>query len=347
MATIVPVTVGPDPGDDYGSIRTAEAGEERDLPALDEISRIICRNFVDVTGFSCYFSGWVVDATRYIDIVTENAHPGYWDATKYVLDCQASDSFGYAIRFGEKDMRVDGLQIDCNHLGANVATAMYISGAGANGDIRIANNIIKLGTATANSRNGIVIEYSAEVWNNIIYDFKGGGGSCIGISATTFHNHTAWMYHNTVVNCITGFSEGGNVLSYLRNNIAQDNTTDYAGTYNTHSNNISGDGTSPDGAFQNKTVTFKNKVGRDLRLDTSDTEAKDNGIDLSANPDGAPVVPLRDIVGTLRPEGSGWDIGAFELPQAVAGGIGSMQVGKGLITLGNKWVGEQIIQNLK
>ncbi len=56
-------------------------------------------------------------------------------------------------------------------------------------------------------------------------------------------------------------------------------------------------------------VSYSPKTAtNDLRLGASDTAAKDKGVDL-----GSPY--NTDKLGTLRPQGSGWDIGAYEYVQ--------------------------------
>ena len=84
--------------------------------------------------------------------------------------------------------------------------------------------------------------------------------------------------------------------------------TDTGGWHGNSTNNCSDDGTQPGGGGQNGEVTFKDETGTppDLRLDATDSVARENGADLQTE------FFDDDIEGESRPGQSDWDIGADE-----------------------------------
>ena len=65
MATTRTRTVKPS-GGDYTTLSAWEAGEQADLPSLDEIRQAECYAMQDTTAVT--IDGWTTDATRYIRI---------------------------------------------------------------------------------------------------------------------------------------------------------------------------------------------------------------------------------------------------------------------------------------
>ena len=93
-------------------------------------------------------------------------------------------------------------------------------------------------------------------------------------------------------------------------------------------NNISSDATSPNAECRNKAVVFISETAgsEDFRLHYSDTNALDQGLDLSAETNLAFSV---DIAGRTRPLGSAWDIGAYEAYEYFVLGTNGAVVGDG------------------
>jgi hypothetical protein len=146
-----------------------------------------------------------------------------------------------------------------------------------------------------------------KVWNNIVYDFNHATSSNnqFGIFNIS-EGISGYFYNNTVINCdygIAGYLEFIEVI----NNITQDCNDGYNGYISDNANtdynisNLSND--FPGSNSQNSTtLTFADKDGDDFHLDSTDTEAIGDGLDLSST-------FSDDIDGDLR---SSWDIGADE-----------------------------------
>ncbi len=73
--------------------------------------------------------------------------------------------------------------------------------------------------------------------------------------------------------------------------------------------NISEDATSPDTAYRNKIIHFVDETNNDFHLANTDTNARNQGTDLSAD---ANLALADDIDGDTRPYRNVWDIGADE-----------------------------------
>ncbi len=87
-ATEVISTIKEDGTGDYTSLSAWEAGENRDLVALDEIAVAqIDGTWTNPDTTAVTIDGWVTDATRYIKIYTTATarHDGKWNTGKYRL----------------------------------------------------------------------------------------------------------------------------------------------------------------------------------------------------------------------------------------------------------------------
>jgi len=122
---------------------------------------------------------------------------------------------------------------------------------------------------------------------------------------TTSSTYYQWAYNCTAVKCDYGFylenSGGGDLFLYAKNCISEQNTTaNWGGALgNLHRITCTdGDG-----------VLFRDPANDDYRLSADDTVAKDQGTDLSAD---SVYAFDDDLLGVQRPQGSAWDIGAYE-----------------------------------
>ena len=82
MATEIIKTVKPS-GGDYTSLANWEAGQQGNLPALNETHTAECYSMEDSSFVDLF--GWTTDPTRYIKIYTplSERHSGKWNANKY------------------------------------------------------------------------------------------------------------------------------------------------------------------------------------------------------------------------------------------------------------------------
>lgn len=136
-----------------------------------------------------------------------------------------------------------------------------------------------------------------ELENNLFYGFDGTGTALL--SECTYGIKA---YNNTITKSNKGLVANGS-NDDIQNNISYGNTTDYSGTAETHATNISSDTTSPDAAFQSITLSFVDYSGNDFHLSSSDTDAINQGTDLSS-------IFTTDIDGDTRD--SNFDIGMDE-----------------------------------
>ena len=274
---------------------------------------------------TCYYdhSDYTLDTTRFtIDVGTTDSdhwvkvytpiggsesinsqrHAGTWDDHKWAL-YTASAGGGNILAIKSLYTKIEGLQVsrsatdDYDYLIAETTTD------GTDGEVT--QCILK-----GNAERGIYFTKGGLIANNIIYDLYKYGVDIYQANAT--NNHT--VFNNTVIDCSTNdfylASDGGTLT--VKNNIAQGTATNYSGYGWTTSNNISEDASSPDSGYQNMSVTFADETNNDFHLASSDTSAKDNGVDLSSDAD----YPLwRDIDGDDRTGGT-WDIGADEYVSA-------------------------------
>lgn len=124
-----------------------------------------------------------------------------------------------------------------------------------------------------------------------------GGAARVFHADSALNNNTVWGNLDT---CINGRSK----IFEMHNNLIQNagGGDGYLTVSNTnHSANLSNDPSSPDDAFDSKTVVFVNQAANDFHLDPSDTEARNNGVNL-----GSPY----DIDIDLEAAEDPWSIGA-------------------------------------
>ena len=304
MITIIVDTGG---AGDYTSLAAAITANQQDLVANNESIRFECRATTGLADTSAVtISGYTTDATHTIEIGSYGIyrHNGVWDDAKYRLIAP-----GYVIHLNQQaNVKIDGLQIALSGTGS-YDYGIFINTAP---NATICNSIIKETGGTGSSRAGLLNSGSAsyKVYNNIVYDFN-TNTTDIGISCSG-GDRQSFVYNNTVVNCGEGINTSWND-GVVKNNIVVDCVNDYSssGFHAECTNNLSSDGSAPGAnSITNAIVQFEDAANNNYRLAASDTSgAKDGGADLSADPD-LPVTD--DIAGTTRPQGSAFDIGAFE-----------------------------------
>lgn len=299
----------------YTSLSAWESAKQRDLVALNEIEVAKIEGIwtsPDTTGVT--IDGWTTGPDNYIKIYTapEARHGGKWDTGKYYLQNSSNP-----LIINEQYIKLDGLQI--NHTGTIYSGTRFLihfnPGSANASSIEVSNSILKGTASTATgAQYGIMFESVAtsagvaKVWNNIIYDIVTSSASSMGIS----YNSMQWrsyIYNNTVINSYTCY-EGFGANTVVKNNIAQNCTDGFNGTFESSSDyNISSLATDAPGSNSKNstTVSFVDASGGDFHLSSSDTSAKDSGANLSSD---SYVSFTTDIDGETR--SGAWDIGADE-----------------------------------
>lgn len=321
MPTTRTRTVKPS-GGDYTSLAGWYAGEQADLVTLDEIRQAECYSMSDTT--LANLIGSTTDATRYLRVYTPTSerHAGQWDATKYRLEGSAR-AYGFITQ--DKFVRIEGVQVKYT-LSSGGGDGIFISNV--SGDTRVSSCILWcVLSGTADAVFGIRPTGStttARIWNNVINDVVNGANATNwGVYA---HEGTTYLSNNTVQNCRDGVVSAS--TCYAKNNLAQGCTTTgfkvvASGTFHASStNNASDFSDAPGSNPQTGTATFVDAANDNFHLAGSDTVAKNNGADLSAD---ANLAFSDDIDGQTR-SGS-WDIGADEYLAVSTGLVFNRMIG--------------------
>jgi hypothetical protein len=171
------------------------------------------------------------------------------------------------------------------------------------------------GTVTSDSNNELVAiapdaSSSMIFRNNYIFDSQH-----VGLSIAAEGSEDIYVHNNTIKDSdedglfINTGNQNANLVSVINNLVVgsgdDDITLDHSPTTEVTTTNATSDATSPESALRNVSVTFDTAP----TLDSGDTDVIDEGTTIAAFSD--------DIYGTSRPQGSSWDIGAYELTASV------------------------------
>ncbi|HRZ95363.1 MAG TPA: LamG domain-containing protein [Candidatus Moranbacteria bacterium] len=249
-------------------------------------------------------------------------HQGKWDEGKYKLEVTAN--YSHVIDIGALNVKVDGLQISTTNSGGNAKGINANTGS----TVEITNNIIRgILSGTAASAAGIGDgsgSTASRIWNNTIYGFVNGANSAYGIYEYAGWTYGHYVYNNTIYNCYIGIQRDGGIV-VAKNNIVQNSTTGYSGTFDsTSTNNLSDHADAPGTNPQNsKTVTFQDSTNKDFHLGIGDTAARNYGINIGTGSTEPYLVVTSDIDGNNRNTDSrGYDIGADEAATAIYYSVG-------------------------
>jgi hypothetical protein len=324
--TTVVVTVGPT-GRDYTSLIAAEAGEQRDLVALNEVAEIVCYGFVDQPGVS--FSGWTADATRHIIVrAAAGAEAGMpWRTTGAYTLSGMPVTGGNSINVSDGRPRFIGLQIRVDAFSFDF-TQHGISGADY---FEVENCHIRyVGHPTNNGQaygiNNAFGGYRAV--NTIVADFDSTGG---GTGRIAFHNASLTtgrvIYNCTAINCLIGVQGSADFSTATVKNTLVDSRglsgavgfQDLGSGFGASSDYNATDLTGAPGANSrnSQNFTFVDAAGGDYRLTLDDLGARRFGTDLSADP----TYPFNNDFQNRVRHASSWDIGAFQSPEVVVSQI--------------------------
>lgn len=275
-------------------------------------------------------NGLTLDATRGLHITVDAAdrHDGKWNASKYRL----VGSFYYGvIHLRDSFVEISWLQIEQTRTGATPSTfanGVHVEITGVtSGRIFLGQNIMRYTGDYTNQNAEAFSDEIAETsgvdkvfYNNIMYDWKRA------IELRPMGNEDLYAYNNTCYSNQTGEcyvvrgSGAGSVTLTAYNNLANGTNSGWdidvtAGGTWTHNSNLSENTSSPDNTWDSLAVAFVNEGTKDFHLAPGDTAAKDEGVDLSAMPEGLTI----DIDNNTRV--APWDIGADEEQGAAGAGL--------------------------
>lgn len=278
--------------------------------------------------------GWTSGSTLVITYNTGDYHNGSLSSGAYIETASASPS----VQIVNPGIQVtlSGVRIKNTSSGSVVR----VLSAGAN-TTSIIDCIINLARTSNTTAYCVYIDpddnTTAKVYmeNNLLVRTESTGGTGVYSEVLVFSAVTTGVeltaYNNTIVDLQVGFSflrqqviDGtANTTVVLRNNAAYTSNNSYqttsvgTGTYSTtNTNNASSDGTASTWASGSDNVTsittavFNDYANDDFSLASGTNVLVDAGYNLAGIVD-------TDIIGTSRPQGSAYDIGAWE---RIAGG---------------------------
>ncbi len=295
-------------GGDYTSLSSAEAGEQGDLPALDDQVDLACYDFTD-TGGKVDISGWITSATCYLRIYAVTGHAGVWDSSKYNLS--VSTGFAEALVIQEDYVRIEGLQLDTTHATqANNTVGIINTSTAANTDIRVERCIIRRTGRQAGHRCVYHTSGKLTLRNSVIYGNLDGAG-VYAIGGTHIEQNT------TVVACSgIGIENAFSASTVTLDNVYSGGHTGaaYDGTMTrttcAHSSATSFSGSTASIAYSTANFTNVTAGSENLHLVSgASSTLLTGGTDLSGT-------FTTDIDGQTR---SDWSIGADEYIASAAG----------------------------
>jgi hypothetical protein len=259
-------------------------------------------------GIALYPGDGVQDSIRFVtvrgcEVYNTGQDPGY------------AEGHGFTVKGWVRDST-----IEYNYVHDVASSAVFFSGPENDGDQRSAENVvIRHNILTSQDNNGIIRLYSkgskdVKIYGNLIFDNSITGGlSLAGAESGTLD---LLVYNNVFYNTYVDF--GGHSLNVhtleFKNNIVQYSSSQLrnSGSITSQSNNIL---TSSNPGFSNpnsKPSGFVGTHGVDLRPNTdgfaltSGSSALNTGTALGSAYNSS-------INSVSRPQGSGWDIGAYEM----------------------------------
>lgn len=277
---------------------------------------------------ACTWTGITTDATHLIRQQTSGANKPIvapWiDSTKYHMSSAAASG---TLQINILYFEFDGLQVENTATGSGAYAAIQSNTAAAL-SWKGANSIFKVAacnTGGGGTCDGVfffpnVANTKLTLYNTLSF---GAGSSNYYLRAGGSNNgEVLIVYNNGAYGGAYGYRFDGNGASLTlrdKNNWSQSNATNgffisgSFGTY-THNNNVTADASSPDVGGRSLTISFTNQGTGDYTLASSDTSAKDQGADLSAD---AFFAFSTDLQGHTR---SGtWDVGPLEYQAPTAG----------------------------
>lgn len=319
-------------------VRNFDTGH-RNIVTTNEQWNIACYRGLDSTNSTSACDNFLTGASNYIRIYTPTAsnevgvtqrHPGKRVRASYQLVAHTNAGSVSTLTFNAsatdniRHVRIDGLFIKVSGTGAVTGIALRDMGD-ATADCRVTNCVIEGSDSvatTASTHVGIDclsaagVAASWRIGNTVIYNFKTAGATTHeGAVLFSSANGSIYCFNNTAYKCEQGYKHTTG-FAYAKNCIANRSGADsYTGTWNAAStNNVTNSIDTPPGSNpRTGTVRFVSVAGNDFHILQTDTTAKDEGADLSAE---ANFAITTDIDGQARPQNVIYDIGADEFPIA-------------------------------
>lgn len=298
-------------GGDYTSLTAAEAGEQRDLVALDQQSVIELYPMIDTSNIT--FSGWVTDDTHWVIVRTpaSNSHAGIWDEGVW-YQTTAADMMILIVR----NIKIIGLQFKFQGIYTGLKKILATLGS-ISGTKHYILKCIFRGVSMTSNETYVVIDNQPGNWgmllyvnNCLFYDFNSGATFCL---RTNSSYSAVYANNNNIENGMWGFYRRyGSMV--VKNNLTFNMS--YGGYVNGMSagsvNNAYSEGTDPgtnglDISGYAGINIFEDYVNDNFHLKAG-SPCKDMGADLTND---SSMVLKDDIDGASR---TGiWDIGMDEI----------------------------------
>ena len=319
----------------YTALQTAVQAREQDL--TDNGGDVIVFHTKSSTGANdstpvVLDSGWTTSPTCYVEIRGYDfPSNGVWDDDAYILEGNDVDILSPDIN----DVKISKIQILAETDGGNVRG--ICPGCTASTQKHYIDSCIIKGVCAGGGK-GYGITWSAtdsnavaDVYNCIIYGFVSGGDTDFaGIFA--YDTSAVNVWNCTIYGNYYGIRQATGTVT-AKNCAVGNATDDFAGTVtmdyivsdDDHSGDCSNYWSNPTAGADDWSSDFTTP-GSNFRLLATATDLIDDGVADLFNEDD-------DIMDTARPQGSGWDIGAYEYS---AGGGGGPNLIKRWIYFGKK-----------
>lgn len=283
-------------------------GGNRDIVTATEIWNVAFYPGVDTSPVN--WAGWTINATYYVRFFTpylasevgrNMRHSGVLTSTCYKIENAASVFLDQTSTSGVVGFRFEGMQIEKLN---GAGSAINIRSAFTTGEVRVSECIIKIGTHSTNTIEGINIGQgtrTVKIWNNILYS-----GNLVDVIDISGFGGNHYVFGNTIITSYRGIVQAS-VTVVAINNIVQAGNDGFSGTFTSSDYNISNLSSDAPGAnsLNSTSLTFVNSAGNDYHLTAADA-AVAIGTDLSGH---ANLPFSTDIDGDTR---TTWNMGADE-----------------------------------